>query len=92
MMKQLTINETLCKGCNLCTIVCPYKIFRIGTIPNRRGIYIPTLYESGRCTNCRLQDMYDRQLCGGCALICPDQAISWEPIPQYKKPGIIIEY
>lgn len=91
-MKQLTINETLCKGCNLCTIICPYKIFQVGTTPNRRGIYVPTLLGSGRCANCRLQELYGRQLCGTCALICPDQAISWEPVPQYKKPGITIEY
>jgi 2-oxoglutarate ferredoxin oxidoreductase subunit delta len=91
-MKQLTINETRCKGCNLCTMVCPYRIFQIGTTPNKYGIYVPVLHESGRCANCRLQELYGRQICGGCALLCPDQAISWIPIPQYKKSNIIIEY
>ena len=91
-MKQLTIDETRCKGCNICTMVCPYKIFQIGVIPNKRGIYVPILHEAGKCANCRLQDLYGRQICGGCALICPDQAISWRPVPQYKKPNIMIEF
>ena len=38
---KLAIDETRCKGCNLCTKVCPYKIFREGKKPDRRGIIIP---------------------------------------------------
>ena len=38
---KLAIDETRCKGCNLCTKVCPYKIFREGKKPNRKGIVVP---------------------------------------------------
>ena len=34
---KLAIDETRCKGCNLCTKVCPYKIFKEGKKPNRKG-------------------------------------------------------
>ncbi len=40
---KLAIDETRCKGCNLCTKVCPYKIFKEGKKPNRRGIVVPEL-------------------------------------------------
>ncbi|HUT38409.1 MAG TPA: 4Fe-4S binding protein, partial [Methanoregula sp.] len=32
---KLAIDETRCKGCNLCTKVCPYKIFKEGKKANR---------------------------------------------------------
>ena len=40
---KLAIDETRCKGCNLCTKVCPYRIFKEGKYPNRRGIVVPEL-------------------------------------------------
>ena len=38
---KLAIDETRCKGCNLCTKVCPYKIFKEGKKLNRKGIAVP---------------------------------------------------
>ncbi|MDD3574777.1 MAG: 4Fe-4S binding protein, partial [Methanospirillum sp.] len=32
---KLEIDESRCKGCNLCTMVCPYRIYRPGNGPNR---------------------------------------------------------
>ena len=55
---KLAIDETRCKGCNLCTKVCPYRIFREGTRPNLRGIVVPELDRPERCTNCRLRHLY----------------------------------
>jgi 2-oxoglutarate ferredoxin oxidoreductase subunit delta len=46
---KLAIDETRCKGCNLCTKVCPYRIFREGKRPNRRGIMVPELDRPERC-------------------------------------------
>ncbi|HNQ28994.1 MAG: 2-oxoglutarate-acceptor oxidoreductase subunit OorD [Methanoregulaceae archaeon PtaB.Bin009] len=80
---RLVIDERRCKGCNLCTLVCPYRIFTPGTQPNARGIVVPVLDRPERCANCRLQALYGRTLCGMCQMICPDQAISWVE----EKPG-----
>ncbi len=38
---KLAIDEKRCKGCNLCTQVCPYHIFRPGTTANRKGVLVP---------------------------------------------------
>ena len=81
---KLVIDENRCKGCNLCTMVCPYRIFRQGKQPNARGIVVPELDRPERCANCRLQTLYGRTLCGMCQMICPDQAISW----QEENPGV----
>ena len=54
---KLAIDETRCKGCNLCTKVCPYKIFKEGKKLNRKGIAIPELDRPERCANCRLQEL-----------------------------------
>lgn len=80
---KLEIDERRCKGCNLCTLVCPYRIFRPGKQANSRGIVVPELDRPERCANCRLQALYGRTLCGMCQMICPDQAISWTE----EKPG-----
>ncbi len=40
---KLAIDENRCKGCNLCTKVCPYKIFKEGRKLNRKGVAIPEL-------------------------------------------------
>jgi 2-oxoglutarate ferredoxin oxidoreductase subunit delta len=89
---KLAIDETRCKGCNLCTEVCPYKIFRVGKKPNRRGTIVPALDRPERCTNCRLRNLYDRTLCGICQLTCPDQAISLVEEEPYERKKVAIEY
>ncbi|KQC04309.1 MAG: 4Fe-4S ferredoxin [Methanoculleus sp. SDB] len=89
---KLVIDGRRCKGCNLCTMVCPYRIFREGTRPNDRGIIIPELDRPERCTNCRLQGLYGRRLCGVCQMICPDQAISWEEEKPYEARKVVIEF
>jgi 2-oxoglutarate ferredoxin oxidoreductase subunit delta len=89
---KLVIDETRCKGCNLCTLVCPYKIFREGTELNDRGIIVPELDRPERCANCRLQKLYGRRLCGMCTMICPDQAISWVEEKPYEGQKVVIEY
>ena len=38
---KLAIDERRCKGCNLCTQVCPYHLFRPGTTANRKGVLVP---------------------------------------------------
>jgi 2-oxoglutarate ferredoxin oxidoreductase subunit delta len=89
---KLVIDENRCKGCNLCTMVCPYKIFRPGKNQNRRGIVVPELDRPERCANCRLQHLYGRTLCGVCQMICPDQAIRWEEEAPYQARKVAVEY
>ncbi len=91
-MMQLVINELRCKGCLLCTSVCPYKIFTEGTKPGVRGYVLPVLDRPERCTNVRLQKMHKRTLCGMCQIICPDQAISWVDEKPLEESKVVIEY
>ncbi|MDG6251784.1 4Fe-4S dicluster domain-containing protein [Methanocalculus sp.] len=89
---KLVIDDTRCKGCNLCVMVCPYNIFREGQRPNKRGVFVPELDRPGRCTNCRLQQLYQRRLCGVCQTICPDQAIRWVQEAPFEPHKVVIEY
>ncbi|MFA5295170.1 MAG: ferredoxin family protein [Methanoregulaceae archaeon] len=89
---RLRIDERRCKGCNLCTLVCPYRIFKPGKRANRRGIIVPELDRPERCANCRLRHLYGRTLCGTCQMICPDQAITWEEEAQHEPIRVAIEY
>lgn len=89
---RISIDERRCKGCNICTMVCPYHIFKPGTHPNHRGILVPELDRPERCSNCRLQGLYGRTLCGMCQMICPDQAISWVDTPSGKGTSVAVEF
>jgi len=89
---KLVIDEKRCKGCNLCTMVCPYKIYKPGKKPNERGIVVPELDRPERCPNCRRQALYGRTLCGMCQMICPDQAISWVDEKPGEKKKVAIEF
>jgi len=89
---KLKIDERRCKGCNLCTMVCPYRIFKPGKQPNARGIVVPELDRPERCPNCRLQALYGRTLCGMCQMICPDQAISWVEEKPVDAKKVAIEF
>ena len=59
------------------------RFFRPGKKPNRKGVLVPVLDRPERCTNCRLQHLYGRVLCGVCQMTCPDQAIRFGE----EKPG-----
>ena len=88
---RLVIDQDRCKGCNLCTLVCPYRIFLPGKTLNRKGVVVPELDRPERCTNCRLQKLYGRTLCGLCVMICPDQAIRWEEEEPHEPHKVAIE-
>jgi len=65
-MSRIVIDEALCKGCLLCTTVCPEKILRQSKKMNPQGYKVveadPELLE--KCTGCT-----------ACAQMCPDVAI-----------------
>ena len=63
-MARLELESGRCKGCLLCTAVCPKGILKKGDVFNCLGYYAVTADDEARCTGCAL-----------CAEICPDVAI-----------------
>lgn len=63
-MPYITINETRCKGCGLCTIACPRKLIAMSDSPNSQGYTVAVFAGEEKCTGCAL-----------CAEMCPDVAI-----------------
>jgi 2-oxoglutarate ferredoxin oxidoreductase subunit delta len=65
---KVTIDERVCKGCELCTVVCPKKIIEINrTFLNEKGYNPSHVVEIEKCI-----------ACGMCAIMCPDSAIKVE--------------
>ena len=65
-MSRIEIREERCKGCLLCTSVCPENILVQGNVINSKGYKVITCDEEKK-ENCRG--------CAFCAEICPDGAI-----------------
>lgn len=65
-MSRIVIDEGRCKGCALCTHVCPHNLVHIAEHLNGKG-YQPAEYidPDGECT-----------ACANCATMCPDLAIT----------------
>jgi 2-oxoglutarate ferredoxin oxidoreductase subunit delta len=65
-MSRIVIDEGRCKGCALCTHVCPHNLVHIATHFNAKG-YQPAEYvdPEKKCT-----------ACANCATMCPDLAIT----------------
>jgi 2-oxoglutarate ferredoxin oxidoreductase subunit delta len=63
----VVIDQARCKGCSLCTGVCPQHVLAMSTsILNARGYHPAVLVDpAGQCTGC-----------GVCAVICPDVCIT----------------
>ena len=61
---MITIDEKLCKGCNICTEFCPSKVYQESETLNKKGVHVPKPKNEDRCSQCQL-----------CVLMCPDQAI-----------------
>ena len=57
-----------CKGCELCTTVCPVDIVAMNrSIINKKGYHPAHLTDPEKCI-----------ACGNCALVCPDVVIRVE--------------
>jgi 2-oxoglutarate ferredoxin oxidoreductase subunit delta len=66
-MSHIVIDEDRCKGCELCTAVCPQgNLVQMASYFSVKG-YRPSVFvdPDGRCTGCAL-----------CAMMCPDMVIS----------------
>lgn len=65
---KVTFNEDICKGCGLCTSVCPVKIISLNTSNiNDKGYHPAHVEEMDKCIGC-----------ANCAMICPDCVITVE--------------
>ena len=68
MRGTIVVDENRCKGCALCTTVCPKGIIVLADSFTPHGYHPARLVESAQsasCTGCLL-----------CAVICPDAAIT----------------
>jgi len=67
-MARVTFFEDRCKGCTLCTTVCPKKIVIMRTDKlNAKGFHPAGVDEIDKCIGCAF-----------CAIICPDCVIEVE--------------
>ena len=65
---KVTFNENICKGCALCTTVCPVNIVTMDTSKiNVKGFHPAAVFEMDKCIGC-----------ANCATICPDYVITVE--------------
>ena len=65
---RVTFNEDICKGCELCTTVCPVNILAMDrTKINAKGYHPATVTDPDKCI-----------ACANCATICPDLVITVE--------------
>ncbi|MGE5630265.1 MAG: 4Fe-4S binding protein [Caulobacteraceae bacterium] len=67
-MAKVIFDENRCKGCELCTTVCPSKIVVMDKERiNVKGYHPATVKEMDKCSGC-----------ASCARICPDVVIRVE--------------
>lgn len=74
---RIVVNETYCKGCEICTQACPQHV--IGLEQQRITIkgYHPAHLIAEGCTGC-----------GICAIVCPEAAIDiFRESPQARQPA-----
>jgi 2-oxoglutarate ferredoxin oxidoreductase subunit delta len=64
-MPRIEIDVIRCKGCGLCTTVCPKKIVAMSDRINALGYCPAVVTDQEKCTGCCF-----------CAEICPDVAIT----------------
>lgn len=64
-MPTIKVNDDRCKGCKLCTLVCPKKCIEMSEKFSKTGYYPARLAKENCCIGC-----------GMCAQICPDLAIT----------------
>lgn len=67
-MAKVVFDEDRCKGCELCTSVCPKKIVRMAKDRlNKKGFHPAEVFDLESCIGCAF-----------CATMCPDTVIEVE--------------
>ena len=75
MGSKWVLNSERCKGCDLCTSVCPVDIVYLSDTMNRKGYRTVQVTDEEKCISC-----------GFCAMMCPDVAIEvYRPEKEAKK-------
>ncbi|OPJ54686.1 4Fe-4S dicluster domain-containing protein [Alkalithermobacter paradoxus] len=65
---RVSFEQNRCKGCELCTTVCPVNIVIMDRSKiNKKGYNPATVSEEEKCVGC-----------GNCAMMCPDLVITVE--------------
>jgi len=59
------IDETLCKGCDLCVVYCPVDVLILDSDRLTPQGYHPAVLAKDGCTGCNV-----------CAVVCPEAAIT----------------
>lgn len=74
---KLEVNPSYCKGCLLCTIVCPRRLYEPFQDMSELGYPMPRMIDTTRCID--FPNMTENRPCQCmlCILTCPDQAIRW---------------
>ena len=68
VMAKITINENVCKGCELCVAACPKGLLALCKDKmNAKGYHPAGIEEMDKCIGCAF-----------CATMCPDCAITVE--------------
>jgi 2-oxoglutarate ferredoxin oxidoreductase subunit delta len=62
---KVVFDEERCKGCELCTTVCPVNIIRMAERINSHGYHPAEVIDMDKCISCGL-----------CAQMCPDIVIT----------------
>lgn len=66
-MVKINFDIERCKGCELCTLVCPIKIIKMSDKLNKKGFHYAEITDKEKCTGC-----------GMCFQMCPDLVIEVE--------------
>jgi len=62
---KIDFNTERCKGCELCTTVCPNNLLTMSKHLNKKGYAVACITNEEECIGCY-----------SCALICPDLVIT----------------
>ena len=65
-MGEVKIDESLCKGCELCTLSCPHDCLVMGGRISKKGfVLVEFKNPDNKCNGCTM-----------CAVVCPDLALT----------------
>ena len=62
---RIAIYEPYCKGCGICSEMCPEHVLRIGTRLGPLGYFLAEVADADPCNGCRY-----------CEVACPDMSIT----------------
>jgi 2-oxoglutarate ferredoxin oxidoreductase subunit delta len=63
-MIRVSIDEDMCKGCQLCVFECGHGAIKMSSKKNKRGYLCAAAAEPGACVGCLK-----------CAVVCPECSI-----------------